>query len=123
MVERNEYSTWTDIGYKGPGNNNNENRSSESTNFLYKDGVDKSTTITTAKGKALTIDNKTKLNDCAAHAEAGTGTWSVNIVAASSADDGAVTYTASASEASCKALTPSFSDIGGFKKTTTSGST
>lgn len=116
MVERNMYSTWTDIGYKGPGENSTG--SSESTNFLYNDGVEKATSITTAKEKALTIDNKTKLNDCSAHATAGAGTWSVNIVAASSADDGAVTYTADASDAKCKALTPSFSDIGGFKKKT-----
>lgn len=117
VVERNKYSTWTDIGYKGPGENINEG-SSESTNFSYKDGVSEATEITTAQEKALTIDNKTKLNDCAAHTT-GTGTWYVNVDKAASADDGAVSYTANSDDANCKALTPSFSDVGGYKKTTT----
>ena len=118
-MERNMYSTWTDIGYKGPGENTagtaGSSATSESTNFLYKDGVSAATSITSAAEKALSIDNKVKLNDCAAHSTAGTGTWAINIVAASNADDGAVTYTATADDDACKALTPSFSDVGGFK--------
>lgn len=70
VLEKNQYSTWNDIGYKGPGAftaaATGANAKSESTNFYYQDGVSEATAITTKQSKALTIDGKVKLNDCAA---------------------------------------------------------
>ena len=106
--EANQVGGWQMIGYMAPSGT----KASETTNFKYKPGdvkVDEKKTVTTAStDKGWIAENIANLNEC----QAGEN-WSISLKLASDASKGAdVVFTSAVNGAGCKALTPTFENIG-----------
>ncbi len=99
---------WTIIGYKGPGEQTSGKLESKTTNFTYQDGHSSYTNNTAAlsdpKIKGFTVQNNTKLNDCASAAD----NWTVEVSKATGSE-GEAGFDA---KINCTDLTPNFDKIG-----------
>ena len=99
---------WTIIGYKGPGEQTSGKLESKTTNFTYQDGYTGYKANTAALGdtkiKGFTVQNNTKLNDCASTAD----NWKVEVSKATGSE-GEAAFDATTN---CTDLTPNFAKIG-----------
>lgn len=104
---------WFSVGYSGPGTmtkSATSNSTSKSVNFIYSEAVGAAIKqLTTSEITGWTADNLAKLNDCAAHTTAGTGTWKLTMKAGNSA--GEITYSPDGDGGDCQVLTPTFANI------------
>ncbi|SIO46801.1 hypothetical protein, partial [Fibrobacter sp. UWB11] len=102
--EANMAGGWQLIGYMAPGNN------SETTNFKYNPGdigTKESNDLSSGTPKGWTAENSQNLNEC----KAGVN-WTVTLGRTTGDAQTDITFTASAGDAGCVALTPTFDKIG-----------
>lgn len=100
--------TWQAIGYTAPGTyKSGSTKESETSNFTYKDNLNKTTLLTGMNNTQLwQASNKTVLNKCPAAAN-----WTLTGAVASAG--GALEYTAGYNNKDkCSPLTPNFDKIG-----------
>ena len=99
-VEATSVGSWTQIGYNAPGTKDNAS-SAHSNNFGYSDALASNEATWTATAK-------NKLNDCAIG-----GKWELKASAENKASAGTtyVKIVEGSSDANCKGLTPSFTNL------------
>lgn len=103
VAEKNTYGGWKLIGYIGPGNNNANGESSQTTNFVYAGTMGYTTETNGNQSDAWKATSRAQLNDCSQ----GTH-WHIATVAVNAS--GADSYNATTD---CAELTPNFTKIGG----------
>ena len=100
FVENNALGSWANIGYNGP--NGSSGSSSQSTNFVYGDGV---VEVTASGSVTWGAYNRVALNDCAARSA---NEWTVT----PTVSNGSVSWAAAVTNDVCGLLTPNFEKIG-----------
>ena len=110
--ESNMAGGWQLIGYMAPSGD----KPSETTNFKYTPGtlqVDKTTALGSDATTAWEAANVANLNECEGDAGGTKKNWTVGLKASTDASKGAdVVFVSTVSGAGCKALTPTFENIG-----------
>ena len=103
--EKNKFGGWDMIGYAAPGGS--KGASSESNNFEYN-AADVDTDEATSTGSAVgwKAKNIAKLNDCDSDYH-----WTITLGAIGSTTT-VSSYTSAVDDTECKALTPTFDQIG-----------
>ena len=103
--EKNKFGGWDLIGYVAPGGS--KGASSESNNFEYNAGAVATNSIEDAGNKiGWKAKNLAKLNDCSSGYN-----WDITLGSISDATT-VSSYTANVTGTACKALTPTFDQIG-----------
>ena len=110
--EANQAGGWQMIGYMAPSGD----KASETTNFKYTPGtlaVSAKASLTSTALVAWEAANVANLNECQGAADGSKKNWTVGLKAASDAAKGAdVVFESKVASDGCKALTPTFENIG-----------